>query len=369
MKNITYIFAGNRRNKYLSNSYESKDFFYGLFSFEADKYNIEIIEMEDNKGLLINFLSLIDKILQRIFSLPFYFSKLTTFKNFKILKNSNYVVLVNEAVGCSSLLLLIVLKLFYKVNVSVFVMGLYSKNLRIKKLEKIHNLIIKFFVLFVDHMFFLGKGELEQAKKVHGNNTKLIYFPFCIDIDFWIKDFQEAKEEMSNDIIFVGNDSNRDFETLIEIAKNLPELKFIFVTEHELLKELKLPNVQIFNGSWSNELLTDTELKVLYKSSKLTIIPLHYSTQPSGQSVTLQSMAVGTPVMITKTDGFWDINEFKDGEDIFFVQNNNISSWEDKIKNILSNKILMTNVSVNAKEKVVNNYNLDIFHKKLLQYI
>ena len=154
MKNITYVYAGNRKNKYLTDSYESKDFFYGLFSFDKNKYNVEIIEMEDHNSLISNFLSFIDKIFQRIFSLPFYFSKLTTFKNFNILKKSNYVLLVNEAVGCSSLLLLIVLRFFYNVKVSVFVMGLYSKNLKFKKLQKIHNAIIKFFVFFVDNMFF-----------------------------------------------------------------------------------------------------------------------------------------------------------------------------------------------------------------------
>ena len=234
--------------------------------------------------------------------------------------------------GCSSLLLLIVLRFFYNVKVSVFVMGLYSKNLKFKKLQKIHNAIIKFFVFFVDNMFFLGRGELEKAKEIHGDNSKLIYFPFCIDTNFWIGDIEVNHEAMSNDIIFVGNDGNRDIETLIEIAKNLPEINFIFVSEHKALKEFQLPNVQIFNGSWANELLTDTELKALYKSSKLTIIPLINSTQPSGQSVALQSMAVGTPVMITKTDGFWDINEFRDSEDVFFVLNNDISFWKRKLK-------------------------------------
>ena len=84
-------------------------------------------------------------------------------------------------------------------------------------------------------------------------------------------------------------------------------------------------------------MLTDTELKALYKSSKLTIIPLINSTQPSGQSVALQSMAVGTPVMITKTDGFWDIDEFIDNKDLFFVLGNDVSLWEEKIRKILSN--------------------------------
>lgn len=111
------------------------------------------------------------------------------------------------------------------------------------------------------------------------------------------------------------------------------------------------------------------ELKALYESSKLTIIPLLNSSQPSGQSVAIQSMALGTPVMITQTEGFWDIDQFKDNEDLFFVVNNEVSLWEEKIKKILSNDKLMAEVSMSAKQKILDNYNLDKFYKKLFQHI
>ena len=369
MKNVTYIFAGNRKGKYLNDNYQAKDFFYGLFAFDRYKYNVKIIEMEDYTGFLNIFLRVIDKIFQKIFNLPFYFSKLTTVQNFKILRNSQYVILVNESVGCSALLLLIILKLFGNISSSLFVMGLYSKKLKYEKLRKLHNLIIKFLILFVDNVFFLGKGELDKAKKIHKNSTKLIYFPFCIDTKFWHKDIEYMETKFSNDIIFVGNDGNRDIRTLINIAKNTPELDYIFVSDNELLKNLQLANVKIYNGSWANSLLTDLELKALYEASKLTIIPLKNSTQPSGQSVTLQSMAVGTPVMITKTDGFWDIEKFIDNKDLFFVSDNDVDLWKEKITTVLSNNKLMSDVSLNAKEKILNNYNLDKFYEKLFKDI
>lgn len=369
MKNVTYIYAGNRKVKFLNDDYQAKDFFYGLFAFDRDKYNIKIIEMEDHTGFLNNFLSVIDKIFQKIFNLPFYFSKLTTAQNFKILRNSKNVILVNESVGCSALLLLIVLKFFGNINSSLFVMGLYSKKLRYEKLRKLHNLIIKFFILFIDNVFFLGKGELDKAKKIHKNSSKLIYFPFCIDTKFWYRDIEYMEKKSSNDIIFVGNDGNRDIKTLINIAKKTPELDYIFVSDNELLKNLQIANVKIYNGSWANSLLTDLELKALYEESKLTILPLNNSTQPSGQSVTLQSMAVGTPVMITKTDGFWDIENFIDNKDLFFVSDNDVDLWIEKIRTVLSNNKLMSYVSLNAKEKTLNNYNLDNFYEKLFKGI
>ncbi len=44
MKNITFIYAGNRRDNYINKNIEAKDFYYGLFSFQ-NKNNINIIEL------------------------------------------------------------------------------------------------------------------------------------------------------------------------------------------------------------------------------------------------------------------------------------------------------------------------------------
>ena len=63
---------------------------------------------------------------------------------------------------------------------------------------------------------------------------------------------------------------------------------------------IDLQNVKVIPGYWGNESLTDSELKDIYLNSILSIIPLK-STQPSGQSVALQCMSLGIPVLITKT--------------------------------------------------------------------
>ena len=45
-------------------------------------------------------------------------------------------------------------------------------------------------------------------------------------------------------------------------------------------------------------------------------------------------MCVGTPVLISKTKGFWDTNLFKDQVNIYFA-NNSLSDWSKKIDKIL----------------------------------
>ena len=93
---------------------------------------------------------------------------------------------------------------------------------------------------------------------------------------------------------------------------------FVFLSEQIKTEKLK-ENSKIINGSWGSPAIDDIELRNIYQSAKLTIIPLKESLQPSGQSVALQSIACGTPVLITETKGFWDKKTLKTMK-IYFLQ-------------------------------------------------
>ena len=87
----------------------------------------------------------------------------------------------------------------------------------------------------------------------------------------------------------------------------------------------------IKKGNWSKNLISDTELKKYYLSAKLVIVPLKNSFQPSGQSVGLQAISTNTPLLITKTDGFWGDTKFLNSSKINFVDVNNINLWKKKL--------------------------------------
>ena len=112
--------------------------------------------------------------------------------------------------------------------------------------------------------------------------------------------------------------------------------------------------------------MSDLELRNLYSSSKLTIIPLKESLQPSGQSVALQSIACGTPVIITKTEGFWDKENFHDRLNIFFNENNDIESWKKDILEIYKmNEVDYDQIVKNGLDLIKNYYDLKDFNKKI----
>ena len=224
-------------------------------------------------------------------------------------------------------------------------------------------------VLSIDNIFFLGKSEHEKANNTHKKYAeKFKFLPFCIDTEFWTN---SSKKDITKneDIIFVGNDGNRDFKLLLKLANELTEFNFIVVSSSEVFRKVNLPNVKIYNGFWGNKEITDSDLRNLYLDAKLSIIPLKESFQPSGQSVALQSMSLGVPVMITKTSGFWEKEIFINNENIFFISDNNLDTWVDRIQKILSDTQLTNMVSLNGNKTAVENYDSEYFYNSLNKII
>ena len=97
----------------------------------------------------------------------------------------------------------------------------------------------------------------------------------------------------------------------------------------------------------------------------MTIVPLKETLQPSGQSVALQSMSTETPVIITKTRGFWKEDDFEHLKNIYFVKNNNLNEWGDAINFIFENKELVNNITKNGRKLVSSKYSSKSFNNKL----
>ena len=115
--------------------------------------------------------------------------------------------------------------------------------------------------------------------------------------------------------------------------------------------------------------LTDEEIKSYYQNAKLLILPINQTYQPSGQSVALQSMACGTPVLISKTEGFWDFDMFCDKNNIFFVNSDNLEEWREQIIFLYTSDDLLRQCSRNANSTVVNELSLNKFSKELYNLV
>lgn len=363
--NITYVFTGGRKKSIETKEIKAREHYYSASLFKDEGYELKIIEFEDTNTIFSKIFYYYDRILNKFLSLPSYTHKLCSIRNLKILMNTDKLYLVTESAAFSCLPFLIILKIFRKTEVNIFVMGLYSKKMKYKKMEPIHFMFIKLLTFLSTNILFLGKGEMTRAKLIHSNCSKFSYIGFCTDVDFWSMENDSLIEKKEDQILFIGNDSNKDGELLINVAKKLPDLKFLVISKLTEFNNIKVPNIKVIDGSWDGEIITDEELRVIYKESTLTITPLRDSFQPSGQSVVLQSMCIGTPAMISNTEGFWDKDKFNHNKNIFFVSPNSTDEWVDAISKTLNNKKLLDEVSKNSILDVKEYFNLQTFHNSL----
>ena len=226
--NLTYIYNSGRIKRFNNTENYPNEFFYGL-NFMKEKFNkTEIIEIKNSSSFKLS--SIIFKFLRKITGLPLYTENILTRSNFNILKKSDLIMLSNQNVGFTALPLIAVNKLFKKQTSCVFVMGLYNTNTT-KKIKLLFRRFFTYiFLLTIKKIIFLSEGEYKYSKKKYKKLAhKFTFTPFCIDTKFWSTN--ENIQKNNNNILFIGNDLMRDYSFAINLARNMPDYEFTFVTK------------------------------------------------------------------------------------------------------------------------------------------
>jgi len=356
-KNITFVFNEGRAKRLEKDTNGPKEFFYSYNFFQKDNQNTNLIELQsEKKGVFYFFF----KLIRKISKIPIFTEGLINKDNLKVLFNSKSLIATNQNIGYS-LLPLLKISRNNELKFYTFTMG-FIQNIR-KNI--FNNFMTKSLIKTSTLLLFISKSELDEAKKRFPNfSEKFIYVPFCIDTKFW---FPSSSKVKTKNILFIGNDSNRDFDFLLDLAKEMKDFNFSIVTDK--ISSCNLENVNLINGNWREETLSDLEIKKLYSENFLSIIPLKNSFQPSGQSVALQSMSMKTPPIITNTEGFWDKESFINQENIFFMHSNLVDEWRDQINLIYNNDDLYKKVAIGGNKLVQNYFDIKIQYEILLKII
>ena len=283
------------------------------------------------------------------------------------IKDAEIIIATNHGIGASLAILL-----FFKriKNKKLFVInsGLFDDNLMSYLKSQSRKILTHLTLSNSNKIICTSKKEYKFAiNKFKKEKNKIVLNAFCVDTTFWVDESINFLEK--EQILFVGNNEYRDIQKLIKIAEGLPKIKFALVTS--LIDEnINIPkNVKLIKGDWNKSIITDEDLKSLYKKSRLTILPVINTLTSSGQSVAQQSMSMGTPVVINLTNGFWDEEEIIDGEDITLVKENELDDWVNTIEKLYHDTDRLQKLSLNGVQKIHKNFNLDIFNKKMFEIV
>ena len=80
-------------------------------------------------------------------------------------------------------------------------------------------------------------------------------------------------------------------------------------------------------------------------------------------------MMTGTPVLITKTSGLWDTTQLIDKENIFFLNENSLNTWIDKIVSLYNNDNELSMISKNSIKTVEDFFSTELFYENIKKLI
>ncbi len=181
------------------------------------------------------------------------------------------------------------------------------------------------------------------------------YVPFGVDHRFWTPG---RPDDVEGDVLSVGNDPHRDYETLVEAwTAGFPRLTIVTrlaVPAHPL------KNIEVVAGDWRTQRLSDADLRKMVQGSRLVVIPVRDTMQPSGQSACLQAMACGKAVVLSDIAGLWDRNLMRDGENCVLVPPGDTAALRSAVQSLLDNPGRAQAIGQAARHTVEKHFNMDI---------
>jgi glycosyltransferase involved in cell wall biosynthesis len=190
------------------------------------------------------------------------------------------------------------------------------------------------------------------VSELHMPPEKVVRIPYSVDQRFFrpIPDIVEK-----NQICAVGLES-RDYPTLIKAAKGLQcEVKIAADSQYSKFKNevegSDLPlNVTVGKYKYP-------ELRRLYAESKIVVVPLYQIDHAAGVTSVMEAMAMGKPVIVTRTIGQRDT--VVNGETGLYVSPGDTEDLQQKMQWLLQNDGERKRIGENARRAVDSSFTLE----------
>ncbi len=212
----------------------------------------------------------------------------------------------------------------------------------------------------LDHLFFFGDADRHEAIRRYGiPEEKTSLFLFGVDLDLWRPDTAVEEQDL---VLAVGSDPKRDYQTLLAASFNAP---LRILTRLPLDVAAGRRDVEIVRGNYHGSPVTDLGLRDLYRAAAVVAVPVRDVFQPSGYSVTLQAMACGKPVVLTRTKGLWDPELFVSGQNCLLVEPGNPSAFGAAVERLLDDASLRRRIGEAARETARRHFTLERMNDSL----
>ena len=346
-----------RRTRLAEPGQTPTEFFYGYQQLLAQGFEALILEDSD---VGMTSLSLGARIANKLSSflggLPvgMALSMLMT-RGYQQLNNADCIVATTNGLGMA----LAIAKALGKVKAPVFLLAMGLLPMKPSRWQ------LLLFGALTRHIHIACISRSEQAFLQQLFPRQLIhYIAFGVDVDFWQP--TQSPVGQHDYVLAIGNDSHRDWATLVAAwVPDLPLLKIVT----SLPVSATSSNVEVIRGDWRTCLLDDAQVRQLYQGARFVVIPLRDTIQPAGQSVCLQAMACGRPVILSNVAGLWDRQLMSDGDNVLLVKPGSVVELAHAARRLSSDLELGDRLGIAGRRLVKEQYNTNIMANELVRLV
>lgn len=331
---VLYIYSGERKNKFQGEI--GKDFpdtqFYGLNHLKKFGVEAEYKEFGD----LVR-----SRLLQKIIGF-----RLKHFLMYIIARKYDVVF------GISLIYMLVWKKILRTKTKFVLFNSALNRMLTVHTRGTMVFKMLAWILMEVDGIIFLAHSHLD---KVVANmpflKSRSFFVPMGVDAAYF-KPVYEGRERY---FLSVGRDNARDYRTIIEVARKMPNEEFRLVClPRNMVGIVDIPsNVLVYTN------IPLVELRDMYERARALLLILHDDSYPegsdsSGPTVLLEAMAIGLPVIVSRKDYLNDYVE--DKKNALLVDFYNTGDIISSIA-LLANDAYRRTIAFNARTKVDSKFN------------
>jgi len=170
-------------------------------------------------------------------------------------------------------------------------------------------------------------GDLTSWLDEYGCPQTVSFVPFGVDT----RAFRPAEAPATRDVVSVGADPHRDHRLLLDVARALPNAGFTLVAGRDGARELgEVPaNVEV-----EVDIPFDV-MKRRLEEARVVALPVRENTYSGATTVLLQAMALGKPVVVSRTSAIATGYGLVDGENCRLVAPGDAAAFAKSLGDVL----------------------------------
>jgi glycosyltransferase involved in cell wall biosynthesis len=174
------------------------------------------------------------------------------------------------------------------------------------------------------------------------------FVPFGVDVEA----FRPTGEPPEIDVVSIGADPHRDFDLLLEVARELPQITFGIVATSERGGSLPEtpPNVSVETD------LAFADMRRRLETARVVALPVRDNSYSGATTVLLQAMALAKPVVVTRTQAIARGYGLVDGENCRLVPPGDAAAFARTLRGVLRDEWHARALGASARRTVERDF-------------